>query len=173
MNTTQAYDAYLQNLLEISALLSKIDSRQSAVDQDERNAVSGIENNYMTLSQELQTAKNTVRAQYQSVLDSCLSSAGLRRPSDMRPAATTLSWKQAVQQQEQAASKIRDWIVVKTQEAYQARQRKVQEEQNRKAAIAAAEAEAAREKAEQAAAQARADAEALVKSLKQKHRNHL
>ena len=172
MNRTQVYDTYLENLMEISDHLLKISVKQGNIDQDERNAVSSIENEYMSLSDELQTAKRTVRDQYRSVLDSCMSNAGLRRPSDQRPSMTDLSWKEAVRLQEQAASRIRDWITIKSQQAYEARQKKVREDQAKKAAIAAAEAEAARKKAAEAERLEKERAEALVEALKKKHRSN-
>lgn len=171
MNRTQVYNDYLENLLEIADHLLKISAKQSSIDQDERNAVSNIENEYMSLCDELQTAKKTVREQYRSVLDSCISNAGLRRPSDQRPVKTDANWKEAVRLQEQAASRIRDWITIKTKQAYEARQKKVREDQERQAAIAAAEAEAARKKAEEADRLEKERAEALVEALKRKHRN--
>lgn len=171
MNRTQVYDTYLENLMEINDHLLKISVKQGNIDQDERNAVSSIENEYMSLSEELQTAKRTVRDQYRSVLESCISNAGLRRPSDQRPAMTDLNWQEAVRLQEQAASRIRDWITIKSQQAYEARQKKVREDQERQAAIAAAKAEAARKKAEEADRLEKERAEALVEALKRKHRN--
>ena len=172
MNRSQVYDVYLENLMEMTDHLMKISATQNSIDQDERNAVSSIENEYMSLSDELQTAKKTVRDQYRSVLESCVSNAGLKRPTDQRPAKTDLNWKEAVRLQEQAASRIRDWITIKSKQAYEARQKKVREDQERKAAIAAAEAEAARRRAAEKEKQEQERAEALVEALKKKHRNN-
>ncbi len=172
MNRTQAYETYFENLMEITDRLMQIDAAQSSIDQDERSAVSAIENEYESLSDELQKAKNTVREQYRSVLDSCASNAGLRKPNDQRPLRTELNWKDAVRLQEQAASRIRDWITVKSKQAYEARQEKLRQDKQREAALAAAQAEAARKKAEEAARLEEERAKAFVEALKNKHRNN-
>lgn len=172
MNQAQAYGRYLEKLLEITSCLNKINVSQSDIDRDERNAVSNIENTFMTLSTELKEARKTVRNQYSNVWDSCVRNAGLRKPSDQRPAPTELNWKEAIRIQEEAASKIRDWFTVKNHQAYEARQKKVQEEQARKEAIAAAEAEAARKRAAEVSQFEKERAEALVEALKRKHRNY-
>lgn len=170
MNRTQAYETYFENLMEITDKLMQIDAAQNSIDQDERSAVSTIENEYMSLSDELQKAKKTVREQYRSVLDSCASNAGLRKPNDQRPLRTELNWQDAVRLQEQAASRIRDWITVKSQQAYEARQEKVRQDKQREAALAAARAEAARKKAAETARLEEERAAALVEELKKKHR---
>ena len=172
MNRSQEYDVYLENLMEISDCLMKISATQNGIDQDERNAVSSIENEYMSLSEELRTAKKTVRDQYRSVLESCTSHAGLRKPNDQRPMRTELNWQDAVRLQEQAASRIRDWITVKSKQAYEARQEKLRQDKQREAALAAAQAEAARKKAAEEERIKKERAEALVEALKNKHRNN-
>ncbi len=172
MDQTQAYEIYLNNLLEIAESLNKITVSQNDIDRNERSAVSGIENSFMALSTELQEAKKTISEQYASVLDSCKRSAGLRRPNDQRPAPTERSWREAIHIQEEAASRIRDWITLKNSQAYEARQRKVREEQARKEAQAAAAEAAAKRKAEEAAEAEKRRAEAFVEALKDKHRRN-
>ena len=58
----------------------------------------------------------------------------------------------------------------KSQQAYEARQKIIREDQKRAAAIAAAAAEAARKKAEEEARLENERAEALVEALKNKYR---
>ena len=170
MNRTQTYDIYFENLLEIADQLIKIGTAYNILEQDERNSVSKIENEFMLLSEELLTAKKTVWEQYRSVLESCRDSTGLKRPNDQRPSKTDLGWKEAVRSQEQCASRIRAWLSVKSQQAYEARQKIIREDQKRAAAIAAAAAEAARKKAEEEARLENERAEALVEALKNKYR---
>lgn len=165
-----SYESYLNSLLDISEQIQNEETSKSTIDQKERNAVSNIENDYLLLSEELQNAKNAVSAQYKSVWESCTKNAGLKIPQEQRPAATSLSWKEAVRVQEQAASKIQDWFTMKSQRAILERQKKLREEEAQKAAIAAAQAEAIKRRAEEAARAERERGEAIIEAMKQKHR---
>ena len=117
-------------------------------------------------------ARKTVQEQYRSVWESCTQNAGLKRPSDQRPVATNLSWQEAVRIQEQAASRIRDWFTLKTRQAFIERQKRIQEDEARKAAIAAAQAEEAKRRAEETARIERERGEALIEAMKRKHRGN-
>lgn len=172
MEFCPAYEKYSNCLVEIIDQLRSESLSQEKVAQSERNAVSTIENQYMAISDELQQAQKAVQEQYQSVWESCTRDAGIRRPRDQRPAATDLPWKEAVRIQEQAASAIRNWFSVRTQQAFIERQKKVREEAAKKAAMAMAQAENERRKAEEAARAEKERAEALVESLKRKYRGY-
>ena len=113
-----------------------------------------------------------MKEQYQSVWESCTRDAGIRRPQDQRPAATDLPWKETVRIQEQAASAIRNWFSLRTQQAFIERQKKIREEAVKKAAIAAAQAENEKRKAEEAARAEKERAEALIESMKRKYRGY-
>ena len=165
MEFCSAYEKYSNCLVEIIDQLRSESLSQEKVAQSERNAVSTIENQYMAISDELQQAHRAVREQYQSVWESCTRNAGIRRPQDQRPAATDLPWKQA-------ASSIRNWFSMQTQQAFIERQKKVREEAAKKAAMAAAQAENEKRKAEEAARAEKERAEALVESLKRKYRGY-
>lgn len=164
------YASYLENLMEITEQLTKEESSRGAIAKDERSAVSDIENNFMRQTDELRRAKEAVRSQYHSVWESCTQSVGLRRPRDQRPLETALNWREAVHLQEVAASKIREWFSIKSQQAVVERQRKLQEEAKRKAAVAAAEAMEAKKKAEEAARAEQERGNAFVEELKRKFR---
>ena len=170
MDACTSYKAYYDCLIEIIELLGNEAASQGDVAQNERNMVSEIENRYMQISEELDAARQTVQKQYRSVWESCTQNAGLRRPQEQRPAATNLTWKEAVHIQEQAAFKIRDWFTLRTQEAFLERQRKVQAEEARRAAEAEAQAEAARRKKEEEARAEKERGEALIEAMKRKHR---
>ena len=172
MEFCSAYEKYSNCLVEIIDQLRSESLSQEKVAQSERNAVSTIENQYMAISDELQQTQRAVREQYQSVWESCTRNAGIRRPQDQRPAATDLPWKEAVRIQEQAASSIRNWFSMQTQQAFIERQKKVREEAAKKAAMAAAQAENEKRKAEEAARAEKERAEALVESLKRKYRGY-
>ena len=172
MEFCSAYEKYANCLVEIIDQLRSESLSQEKVAQSERNAVSTIENQYMAISDELQQAQKAVQEQYQSVWESCTRNAGIRRPPDQRPVATDLPWKEAVRVQEQAASSIRDWFSMQTQQAFIERQKKVREEAAKKAAMAAAQAENEKREAEEAARAEKERAEALVESLKRKYRGY-
>lgn len=118
-----SYESYLNSLIEISEQIKNEEISKSTIAQSERNAVSIIENDYLLLSEELQNAKRAVSAQYKSVWESCTKNAGLRIPQEQRPVATNLSWREAVKEQERAASKIQDWFTMKSQRAILVRQK--------------------------------------------------
>ena len=172
MEFCSAYEKYLNCLVEIIDQLRSESLSQEKVAQSERNAVSTIEKQYMTISDELRQAQKAVQEQYQSVWESCTRDAGIRRPRDQRPTATDLPWKEAVRIQEQAASAIRNWFSMRTRQAFIERQKKVREEAAKKAAMAAAQAENEKRKAEEAARVEKERAEALVESLKRKYRGY-
>ena len=170
MDAGAIYETYLQSLLSITEQIGKEEVSQDAIAQQERSSVAEIENRYMQISEELDAARQTVQKQYRSVWESCTQNAGLRRPQEQRPAATNLTWKEAVHIQEQAAFKIRDWFTLRTQEAFLERQRKVQAEEARRAAEEKAQAEAARRKKEEEARAEKERGEALIEAMKRKHR---
>lgn len=172
MDACTSYKLYYDCLIEIIEQLGNEAASQGDVAQNERNMVSEIENRYMQLSEELRNARKTVQEQYRSVWESCTQNAGLKRPSDQRPAATNLAWQEAVRIQEQAASRIRDWFAFKTRQAFIERQKRIQEEEARKAAIAAAQAEEAKRRAEEAARIEKERGEALIEAMKRKHRGN-
>ncbi len=172
MEVCSSYQAYLNCLIEIVEQLGAEAASQSTIAQNERDAVSAFENKYMQDSEELLRAKKTIRDQYISAWESCTQQAGLKRPRDLRPVPTNLSWNEAVRIQEKAAAKIRNWFALRTQRAFIDRQRKVREEAAKKAALAAAQAEAARKRAEEAARAERERGEALIEAMKQKYRKN-
>lgn len=172
MEFCPTYEKYSNCLVKIIDQLDSESLSQEKVAQSERNAVSTIENQYMTIFDELQQAQKAVQEQYQSVWESCTRDAGIRRPQDQRPAATDLPWKETVRIQEQAASAIRNWFSLRTQQAFIERQKKIREEAVKKAAIAAAQAENEKRKAEEAARAEKERAEALIESMKRKYRGY-
>ena len=169
MKFSPSYDRYLNHLMGLVTQLSEEQTSQNTIAQAERNTVSEIENRYMRLSEELQKAEQVVRSQYLSVWESCVQE-GIRIPRDQRPAATDLSWQEAIQRQERAASRIRDWFTNKAKQATLERQRKLQKEAARRAALAEARAEEARREAEEEARTEKERANALIEALKRKHR---
>lgn len=172
MEFCSAYEKYLNCLIEVTNQLRNELLLQEKVTQNERNAISAIENKYMAISDELHHALKTVQEQYQSVRESYIQITGIKRPLDQRPSATNLSWKDAVRIQEQAATAIRNWFSTRSQQAFIERQRKVHEEALKQTAMALAQAENAKRKAEQAAQAEKERAEAFVESLKRKYRGY-
>ena len=162
MEFCPTYEKYSNCLVKIIDQLDSESLSQEKVAQSERNAVSTIENQYMTIFDELQQAQKAVQEQYQSVWESCTRDAGIRRPQDQRPAATDLPWKETV----------RNWFSLRTQQAFIERQKKIREEAVKKAAIAAAQAENEKRKAEEAARAEKERAEALIESMKRKYRGY-
>lgn len=172
MDSSLSYGTYLDCLVKIVEQLENEAASQGSIAQSERNQISEIENKFMQLSEELQQAKRIVQAQYANVWESCTKNAGLKKPRDQRPSPTNLSWSEAVHIQEQAATRVRDWFTLKSQQAFLERCKKVREAEAKRAALAAVQAEEARKRAEEAA---RAEAErgkALLESMKQKYRGN-
>lgn len=172
MEVCSTYEMYSNSLVEIIDQLRHEALSQDQIAQSERNAVSTMERQYMSDSQELQQALQTIQEQYRSVWKSCTRNTGLKRPREQRPTPTNLSWKEAIRIQEQAACKIRNWFTWQTQQAFIERQKRIHEEAAQQAAIAAAQAEAEKKKAEEAARLEAQRAEALIEALKQKHRGY-
>ena len=170
MDVSLPYESYLNCLNEVIELLGNEATLQDENAKNERNAVSTVESKYMRYSEELQQAKAAVQAQYGSVWESCTQHAGLKRPREQRPAPINMSWREAVQIQEQAASKIRAWFTLKSEQARIDRQNKEREETAKKASLAAAQAEAARKMEEEARRAEEEQAEALIKAMKRKYR---
>ena len=164
------YGNYLNYLTGLIEDLAAEDVSQDSIAQNERNQVAAIENEYMKAVDELHKAKQIVRDQYRNVWESCTSDAGLRRPSDQRPVATTLDWREAVRVQELAAVEIRKWFAVKSQKAAIERDRELREKAERQAAMAVAQAETEAKQREAMEAEKRAKGKALLESLKNKYR---
>lgn len=172
MDVCSAYETYRNCLLAIVDQLGEEAISQGEISQNERDAVSEIENSFMQRSGELQEARSVVQKQYRSVWESCTQSVGLKRPRDQRPSPTNLPWKEAVRIQEQRAAEIRDWFAVKSQQAVVDRQKKAREEAAKRAAIAAAQAEEQRRREEEAARAEKRRAETLVEEMKRKYRKN-
>ena len=163
------YERYRDGLIDLITQLNEIEHSHKTIADEERNAVSEIENRFTAASEELQAAEETIRAQYKSVRTSC-EGEGIIRPREQRPAPTELSWREAVKQQEQVASQIREWFAEKTRKAVLEKEKKLREQAARDAAIAAVQAEAERRRAEEKAILERLRAEELVEELKRKHK---
>ena len=173
MDTNLPYESYLNCLIEVIEQLRSEAALQDENAKIERNTISEIENKHMRYSEELQHAKAAVQAQYGSVWESCAHYEGLKRPREQRPAPSNLSWREAVQKQEEAASKIRDWFTLKSEKAFIERQNRLREEAVHRASIAAKQAEEARKRAEEELQAEKERGEALIEAMKRKHRkNH-
>lgn len=166
----ELFKQYQRCLADLVSLTSSEDNSQNDIAQEERNTVAQIENEYLQISSELQRAKQTITNQYRSIWESCTSNAGLRRPEAQRPAFTDKSWRECVQEQEQAAKVIQDWFTIKTQQAVAEKQKQLQQEQARRAASARSAAEAERKRKEEAAALEEAKAASFLEEMKQKFR---
>lgn len=170
MEDSTAYETYANCLAEIIELLHAAEASQKQAAQEERSAVSAMEDQYLRRWEALQQARRTVQAQYESVWESCTRNTGLRRPRDQRPAAADLPWQEAVRRQEQAAAAIRNWFSARTQQAFAERQKRLQAEAKNHAAMAAAQAETQKKRAEEAARAEEERAETLIEALKRKYR---
>jgi hypothetical protein len=172
LDKNELYKQYQGYLSELMALTSSEDSSQNSIAQEERNIVAEVENEYLNISSELQRARQMITSQYRSVWESCTSNAGLRRPADQRPAYTDINWKECIRIQEQAAREIQEWFAIKSQQAIAERQKKLQQEAERKAAMALSAAEAERKRKEEAAALEKARGALLLEEMKRRFRNN-
>lgn len=164
----ELFKQYQKCFADLVSLTSSEDNSQNDIDQEERNIVAQIENEYLQVSMDLQRAKQAIRKQYRSIWESCSANAGLKRPEDQRPACTDKSWRECVREQEQVAKVIQDWFAVKTQQAVAERQRQLQLEAERRAASALSAAEAERKRKEEAAALEEARGASLLEEMKRK-----
>ena len=172
MDKGELFKQYQGYLSELIVLTSSEDSSQNNIAQEERNNVAEIENEYLNISSELQKARQMITSQYRSVWESCTSNAGLRRPADQRPAYTEKNWKECIRIQEQAAREIQEWFAIKSQQAMAERQKKLQEEAERRAAMALSAAEAERKRKEEAAALEEARGASLLEEMKRRFRKN-
>lgn len=172
MDKDELFKQYQGLLSELIILTQSEDSSQNSIAKDERNAVAEVENEYQNTYAELQRARQAVISQYRSVWESCTSNAGLRRPSDQRPAYTENSWKECVRFQEQVAKEIQEWFTIKSQEAIAERQKKLRLEAERKAASALSAAEAERKRKEEEAALEEARGASLLEEMKRRFRKN-
>lgn len=164
------FEGFKEKIADIIALTSMMESSCFAITEEERNAVSEVDRQYLTSVGELQEAENAVRAQYRSVCDSC-SKEGLIKPLDQRPSPTEFSWREAVRQQEKTALQIREWFSAKVQSAVAEKQRKLQEESEIRAARAAEQEEALRRQADEKKRAEERRAKDLIEAMKRKHKN--
>ena len=170
MEKGELFKQYQGYLSELIVLTSSEDSSQNNIAQEERNTVAEVENEYLNISSELQRVRQMITSQYRSVWESCTSNEGLRRPADQRPAYTEINWKECVRIQEQAAKEIQEWFAIKSQQAIAERQKKLQLEAERKAAMALSAEEAERKRKEEAAALEEARGASLLEEMKRKFR---
>lgn len=170
MEKGELFRQYQGYLSELIVLTSSEDISQNSIAQEERNTVADVEKEYLSISSELQRARQMITSQYKSVWESCTSNEGLRRPADQRPAYTEINWKECVRIQEQAAREIQEWFAIKSQQAIAERQKKIQLEAERKAAMALSAAEAERKRKEEAAAMEEARGALLLEEMKRKFR---
>ena len=170
MDKNSAYQTYLNCIIDIEQMILKEQNRQNEIAEKERQAYSKGDSEYEQLSDQLENARRTVRAQYRSVWESCTREAGLKRPQDQRPEETALPWREAVRLQEKSASVIRTWFEQRTAQAIAERERRLREEKERQAAAAAARAEEERKKAEEEERKQREFGESLIEKLKNRHR---
>lgn len=170
MEKGELFRQYQGYLSELILLTSSEDSSQNSIAQEERNIVAEVENEYLNISSELQRARQMITSQYRSVWESCTSNEGLRRPADQRPAYTEINWKECVRIQEQAAREIQEWFTIKSQQAIAERQKKLQQEAERKAAMALSAAEAERKRKEEAAAMEEVRGAMLLEEMKRRFR---
>ena len=164
------YESYRQFLTSIINLVQDESVEQNAISQDERNEVARIENEFSKDINALRMAESAVREQYSSVWTSCSNESGVILPRDQRPLATEMSWKECIKIQEQAASRIRNWIKEKMENAMRERQRQLIEDEKRKAAMLAAQEEAAKKRAEEMAIAERMRAAAMIEEKKRRFR---
>lgn len=166
----ELYKQYQKCFANLVSLTLSEDDSQNDIAQEERNIVAQIENEYLQVSTELQSAKQAIRKQYRSIWESCSSNVGLRRSEDQRPAFTDKSWRECVREQEQAAKVIQDWFTIRTQKAVAEKQKQLQQEKARRVASALSAAEAERKRKEEAAALEEAKAASFLEEMKQKFR---
>ena len=169
MKYEPAYELYRDRIVDLISQVNRVEDSHNSIAQDERIAVSDVEKRFLQVIGELEEAEKAVREQYHSVCDSC-AKEGLKKPLEQRPTPTELCWQEAVKKQEYAASRIRDWFTQKAQAAIVEKQKRLQEEAARKAAIGAAQEEAARKQKEEEAQAEKRRASALIDALKQKHK---
>ena len=167
----QLFNSYQKNILTLISLISSEDNSQGDISQEERKKVAEIENEYTKTALELQRIKKTIKSQYRSVRESCVSNTAMRIPEDQRPVFTNLSIRECIKIQEQIAKEIQEWFARKTQQAVAERQRKLQQEAARKQASALSAAEAERKRKEEAAALAEREGAALLEEMKRKYKN--
>lgn len=172
MDKGELFKQYQGYLSELIVLTSSEDSSQNNIAQEERNDVAEVEKEYLNISSELQRARQMITSQYRNVWESCTSNAGLRRPADQRPAYTETNWKECIRIQEQLAREIQEWFSIKSQQAIAERQKKLQEEAERKAAMALSAAEAERKRKEEAAALEEARGASLLEEMKRRFRKN-
>lgn len=172
MDKSELFKQYQGYLSELMVLTTSEDSSQNSIAQEERNTVAEVENEYLSISSELQRARQMIINQYRSVWESCTSNAGLRRPADQRPTYTETNWKECIRIQEQAAREIQEWFAIKRQLAIAERQKKLQQEAERKAAMALSAAEAERKRKEEEAALEEARGASLLEEMKRRFRKN-
>lgn len=164
------YEKYTKYLLAITEQIQIESESKESIAKAERNTVSSVENQYNSVLKELNQALKMVRAQYQSVWESCTSNLGIKRPPDQRPLHTNLSWKEAVKIQEQEAAVIRSWFTKKSEEALLEHKKRVLEEKRKKIASETAQFEAEKKQREEEMQLEKRRAEELVERLKQKYK---
>ena len=170
MDKNEAYQTYVSCILEIEQQIAKEQECQNEIAQNERNSFSEDDSAYEQLSDQLEDAERTIRAQYRSVWESCTTEAKLRRPQEQRPEETMLTWEEAVQRQEQCALRIRNWFSVKKTQAIMERKRKLKAEEDRQNALAAAKAEEEKKKVEEERRRQQQLSERLIEEMKKRHR---
>lgn len=164
----ELYKQYQKCFADLVSLISSQNDSQNDIAQEERNTVVQIEKEYLQVSTDLQRAKLVIRKQYRSIWESCSTNAGLRRPEDQRPAFTEKSWRECVREQEQVAKVIGDWFTAKTQQAVAEKQKKLQQEEVRRAVRALSVAKAERKHKEEVAALEEARGASLLEEMKRK-----
>ena len=172
MDKDDLFKEYQEYMAELLSLALSEDISQNNIAQEERNNVAELESNYLNISSELKSARQTITNQYRSIWESCTTNVGLKRPVDQRPEYTETKWKDCIRIQEQVAKEIQKWFEVKTQQAIAERQKKIQQEAKRRAEIALSEAEAKRRRKEEAAALEEARGASLLEEMKRRFKNN-
>lgn len=170
MNENPTYESYYNSLNEIMKLIETNDVSQDQLKKEYSNNLAKIESKFEKLLEELKSADHIVREQYKSAWTSCTQQEGIIRPRDMRPEYCSLDWREAVKDQEKAAAKIREWFAVKAQNAYNEKQKRLKEEEFRRAKLAEEREAEAKRIAEEKRKEEMRQAEELVERLKRKHK---
>ena len=170
MGKRELYLQYQKAVAMVAEVISKESADTSAILQHERQEISATEKHYSAENEQLENARRTMTEQYKSVLESCSSIAGIRRPSAQRPEGILIDWKAAVRKQEEAAKQVQEYLNSIIQKAQAERLRKLQEEQQRVEAERIAAAERLRMAEEERARQEIENGKTLLDMLRKKHK---
>ena len=165
-----AYSNYINALSEIAELLRNEEVTDSEVQQNKQSELSGIENKYINLSEQLQKARQSVYRQFQSVRESYTGYTHIPTPEDYRPYETELDWQDTIRNLEAEAAKLRQWFSEKSRQAVLERRNAMIRKSEQEAAQAREKAEKLRKEEEERKSREKEEAERLLEEMKKKYR---